>query len=382
MPSHGLSKCSAGLLLFLLPAIPFAAEANAKASVRLQATPMDYTGPWQGTTQGVRIQLRITQATPGSYGAVLYNADHAGPPLPANEFLLLGPDVEFAIGSINVRFQGKLDKTGTHVTGTWTQNGKSQPITLEHVKEAAAWEIPKPQRRNPAASKNGEARYEVATVKPAIVGTMGSGMLVHGRQLEARNMSVIDMIEFAYEIQKTQLANAPDWLTTDKFDITMLYDGDQYPNDPECKAMVREVLAERFGLKLHREDKEQSVYALVLAKGGTKLTDSQGDPDGLPGLNLRAPGVLAASNATMADLAGTLQRVALNKPVIDRTQLQGRYDFGLKWTPDDTTAKATGDDIAPGLFTAIQQQLGLKLEATKASASMLVIETAVHPSAN
>ena len=121
------------------------------------------------------------------------------------------------------------------------------------------------------------------------------------------------------------------------------------------------------------------------------LTKSAGDPNGLPALIFRQLGVLPVQNATMGDFAGVMQSAVLDRPVVDQTGLTGRYDFTLRWTPDETqfagmgirVPPPTGDaSAAPGLFTAIQEQLGLKFEATKAPVDVLVVDRAERPSDN
>ena len=155
--------------------------------------------------------------------------------------------------------------------------------------------------------------------------------------------------------------------------------------------MVQKLLADRFKLTFHRDKKELSVFAIVVGKNGPKLTKSAGDPNGLPGLFFRGLGDLPARNATMADFAGVMQTAVLDRPVVDQTGLSGRFDFELKWTPDETQFAGLGvrvpapsDDLAapPDLFTAIQEQLGLKLQSTKAPVEVLVIDRVEKPSEN
>jgi uncharacterized protein (TIGR03435 family) len=133
------------------------------------------------------------------------------------------------------------------------------------------------------------------------------------------------------------------------------------------------------------------VYAITVDKSGQKLTKSEGDPNGLPALIFRALGVLPARNASIADLAGVLQSVVLDRPVVDQTDLPGRFDFTLTWTPDESQFSGmgvkvpapTGDAAAPpGLFTAITEQLGLKLESTRAPVDVLVVDHVEKPSDN
>jgi uncharacterized protein (TIGR03435 family) len=143
--------------------------------------------------------------------------------------------------------------------------------------------------------------------------------------------------------------------------------------------MVRKLMADRFQLKFHYEKRELPVYLLTVAKGGPKL--KKGDPNEPAGLG-GGPGNLGATNATMADLAELLAHGFLDRPVIDQTGLAGKFDLRLTWTPDEMQAATQSADAPPGLFTAIQEQLGLKLVSTKAPADVIVIDHVEKPSAN
>jgi uncharacterized protein (TIGR03435 family) len=155
--------------------------------------------------------------------------------------------------------------------------------------------------------------------------------------------------------------------------------------------MVRKLMADRFKLTFHREKRELSVYAIEVGKTGPKLTKSAGTPNRPASTSIRFDGaypVLPATNATIADLADFLQAVVTDRPVLDETGLRERYDFTLKWTPDQFQFGGSGgqppavDAEAPDLFTAVQQQLGLKLESTKAPVEVLVIDHIERPSEN
>lgn len=155
--------------------------------------------------------------------------------------------------------------------------------------------------------------------------------------------------------------------------------------------MLRKLLSERFGLTLHREEKEFAIYALTIAKNGSKLAMSTPDasPEGSPPLVfvLSPDGArLAARDATMGELAWVMQRSALDRPVVDKTGLPGRYDFDLEWTPDETqfggnVPTGNPDRPKPDLFAAMQQ-LGLRLEATKGPIETLVIDRVERPTEN
>jgi uncharacterized protein (TIGR03435 family) len=155
--------------------------------------------------------------------------------------------------------------------------------------------------------------------------------------------------------------------------------------------MVQKLLADRFQLKFHKDTKELSAYLLTVAKGGQKMSAGSADPNQLPALFFRGLGVLTVQNATMQDFAGLMQTAVLDRPVVDQTELQGKWNFLLKWTPDESQFGGMGIkvspptdamDAPPPLFTAIQEQIGLKLEAGKAQVPVLVIDKAEQPSAH
>lgn len=152
--------------------------------------------------------------------------------------------------------------------------------------------------------------------------------------------------------------------------------------------MVQKLLADRFALTFHRDSRVLPVYALMPGETGPKLSKNDSNPNGLPSLMFRGFGVLPAMNASMADLASVMQGAVLDRPVVDKTGLTGRFDFTLRWTPDDSQFAGFGArptppadaNAPPGLFTAIQEQLGLKLESTKASVDVLVVDKIDRPS--
>ena len=142
------------------------------------------------------------------------------------------------------------------------------------------------------------------------------------------------------------------------------------------------VYAERFGLKLHHEQREIPVFALTVPKGGPKMTASKGDPNGMPddsGGSDKGRQIRKYMNVSMADVAMMMQ-FHLDRPVVDQTGIKGRYDFRMQWTVDDV--QATDSDAPLGLFTAIQEQIGLKLEPVKAPADVLVVDAVEKPGEN
>jgi uncharacterized protein (TIGR03435 family) len=349
---------------------------------------------WQGTLHAgrdLRIVFKITKADDGTYKAVNYSIDQGGMPIPVKTVTLDGATVKMSVTAVDGTYEGKLSADGNTIVGNWSQ-GSSIPLTLTRATPETEWAIPKPPPPIPPMDANASPSFEVATIKPGKPDAPGKGFRVMGRRFTTLNTSLSDLISFAYGVHNKQVIGAPDWAATDKFDIDAVPDGEGAPSDKQWKGMVQKLLAERFQFTFHRDKRELSVYGLSVAKGGPKLTKSEGDPNGLPALFFRGKlGDLNVRNANMDDFAGLMQSAVLDRPVVNQTELVGRYDFTLNWTPDDSQFSGMGAkippptdsaDAPPNLYTAIQEQMGLKLDATKAPAEVLVIDKVEKPSAN
>lgn len=249
-----------------------------------------------------------------------------------------------------------------------------------------------------AASAQGQASvsrpsfqaFEVATVKPIDPDHPTEGR--YYRMESANRFVVVNytlklLIAAAYDLNPRTISGGPGWVDTAKYDIVAKTPGDVRPERTEQMAMLRALLADRFGLQFHREQKVFSIYELQVAKGGPKLKASVAAPGTPPQvISTVYPDhiTLPARNVTMGDFVAMMQRALLDRPVVDQTGLTGRYDFDLTWAPDETqfqgeAPKASEDAASPPLFTALTQQLGLRLEATKGPVSALVIDKAVQP---
>jgi uncharacterized protein (TIGR03435 family) len=156
-------------------------------------------------------------------------------------------------------------------------------------------------------------------------------------------------------------------------------------------ASFEKLLADRLQLKFHQDKKELSAHMLVVSKNGPKIDKSDGDPSGLPGLFFRQLGVLTVRNATMTDFTQLMQSAMLDRPVVDQTSLEGKRNFLLKWAPDESQFSGMGmkvlppsaaADAPPPLFTAIQEQIELKLDAAKTPVKVLVLDHVENPSEN
>jgi uncharacterized protein (TIGR03435 family) len=203
------------------------------------------------------------------------------------------------------------------------------------------------------------------------------------------NLALRELIQFAYDMPDSQILGGPTWLDSIMFDIDAKSDP---AVDAELRAlpteqarhqkqlMVQALLADRFQLKVHQETRQLPVYALVVAKDGPKLKSSQINGTTIDASRTRLH--IAGSDDTISVLARELAQV-LGRVVVNEAGLSGRYDLSLRWTPDDAAASASSSpDIPPDIFTAIQEQLGLKLESTKGPVPVLVIDSVEKPSPN
>jgi uncharacterized protein (TIGR03435 family) len=237
--------------------------------------------------------------------------------------------------------------------------------------------------------------FEVASIKAS--GTDDGRTLVQvlpGGGLRTSGATLKFLVTFAYDVASFNVSGGPGWINSERFDILAKAErsGSEDPNyDPrkiterqyqtfreQMRPKLRTLLADRFQLKLHREMREESIYALVIAKNGTGLKPSKD----FRGFSV-GRGQVTANGATVEMLRGYLAG-QLGRPVLDRTGLSGAFDFKMEWMPDVAQADAVtpGDPTGPSLFTALQEQLGLKLESTKGPVEVLVIDQVEKPSEN
>jgi uncharacterized protein (TIGR03435 family) len=244
--------------------------------------------------------------------------------------------------------------------------------------------------QSPAARPTFDS-FEVATIKPVAPDAKASRYIaMKGHRFVEKDYTLKLLIAAAYDLNPRTISGGPGWIEADHFDIEAVVPGDVPPSRAEQMAMLRGLLTDRFKLAFHREQKEFSIYALEVAKSGHKLKESiasADDPSKLVSIVYPQRMVLPARNATMGEFASLLQRAVLDRPVVDRTGLKGKYDFDLEWAPDETqfggeVPAASAEAASPPFFAAVQQQLGLKLEATRGPVQALVVDKAERPSEN
>jgi uncharacterized protein (TIGR03435 family) len=359
-------------------------------AMQARAQDKDVTGIWQGTLEvgkGLRTEIKITKDD-GKLKAVMYSVDQGAQPIGVNSISVQGSSVNFAITALDVTYAGTLNPDGKTITGSATQNGQTHTLNLEHVTAETAWPIPEPPKSMPA---DANPKFDVITIKPSQPDRPGKLFTIRGRHVLTINTNVNDLVTFAYGLHTKQLVNAPPWFATDKFDIDGVPDVEGQPSTKQLKLLIQSALTDRFKLTFHHDQKELSVYALTVAKGGPKLTETIHKPSDPVNFGYRRLGALMVTNATMKDFCDGMQGSALDKPAVDHTGLTGRYDFTLNWTPDESQFEAMGGyrppstedpNAPPALSTAMQEQLGLRFDAVKALADVFVIDHIEKPSAN
>ena len=237
--------------------------------------------------------------------------------------------------------------------------------------------------------------FEFATIKPSADLMVWSGFLFPGSErpdrpglatfFEASHVTVKAMVGFAYDVRDFYISGGPGWAGRDRFDIVAK--ADTSATRVQIRVMMQTLLKERFQLAARHETRDATVYQLVVAKGDPKLKESSR----AGGIRFLGRGNVEGLGTTMTGLAGYLQTL-LGDAVLDKTGLTANYDFKLTWVPDEAQAGKPGaqglpaangaEESGPSIFTALQEQLGLKLQASKGPVETLVIEHVEKPSQN
>nr|WP_254059710.1 TIGR03435 family protein [Granulicella sp. L46] len=248
----------------------------------------------------------------------------------------------------------------------------------------------------PNGDVSSSAVFEVSTVKINHSGSSGSHSEYSNGRFTATNITLENLMQYsAYGVPDARILGGPKWLASERFDI-------QAEIEPSVAEQVRklsrdqrklrmqaafqQLLADRFHLQVHWDTQELPVYALVVAKNGSKLQLPK-KPERGSGTS-SGNGLIEGNNLTLPEVAQALTQEAsadLGRVVLDKTRIAGRYDITLKWTPDtdsNPTTDSSAIDAGPSLFTAIQEQLGLKLEPSKGPVEVLVVDNVEMPSEN
>jgi uncharacterized protein (TIGR03435 family) len=238
-----------------------------------------------------------------------------------------------------------------------------------------------------ATSAWGFQSFEVATIKPNAANDNRAMIQIQpGGRFVATGMSLKQLIAFAYDMRDFQITGEPGWVSAERYDINAKGEGAEAGPDV-LRIMMRGLLADRFKLKAHEESKEMSIYALVVGKGGSKMVKSVGEG---PGPMIRmGRGMISGKGMPMELLVRQLSQ-NVGRTVLDKTELTGNYDIELSFSaeagpgglPGSPDAVAGTGSNGPTIFTAVQEQLGLKLEPAKGPVKMLAVDSVSKPTEN
>ena len=255
------------------------------------------------------------------------------------------------------------------------------------------------KRMNASAVQTSQASasaFEVASVKRNTSGSQGTNFRANGGRFNAENWSVRILLRWSYRVQDFEIIEGPNRIDADHYDIEAK--AGINANLQEMRSMVQGLLQDRFKLVLHHDTRELPVYVLTVAKDGPKLKAGDCitlDPNTLPPPGQRQSAYCGFSSSGNNNIQGTsipmtiladYLGLVLKRKVIDKTGFAGNFDVSLRWSPDQLStgnpAVPSTDSGAPSIFTAIQEQLGLKLDSAKGLVEVLVIDRLEKPSEN
>jgi len=361
------------------------------------ASPTDIVAIWQGTlhfaqvNKDLRTEIKI-EKTGSGYKTTFYSIDQGGQPIVANKTSFENGTLIFTIDVAGLKYEGKMSADGKTITGNSTQGPMSLPLNLVRTPPDAAWPISEPVKSMAAGANPG---FDAVTIKPSEPGKQGKWFGFRGTHFQTMNTNMNDLIAFAYGLHSKQIVGAADWFENELFDIDGVPDVPGEPNLHQMELMMQKLLPDRFALKFHHEQRELSVYIITVTPAGAKMGKTTAGPNDQQGFGFRGLGDLIVRNMNMAEFASWMQSGVMDRPVVDHTGLTDKYDFTLKWTPDDSQFQqfrgtnpnmqpSAGDNpnAPPSLYTAVQETLGLKIEAGKAKDDVIVIDHVEKPSAN
>jgi uncharacterized protein (TIGR03435 family) len=391
----------AGLVAIATPVIVGITHATELRAQAQSGAKQGIDGVWQGKLLAPRAPngewrtvVKISQDDGGTLKALLYSIDQNPTPISATNVTLMGSALRISIQALNEVFEGTVGGDGSTINGKMTQGADTRPLNLVRATDQTAWTIPEPPPPPVRMPANSKPEFTVATIKPARPGSPRGGYGFRGQDVTATNETVNWLIKLAWNVHAHQISGGPSWLDSERYDIEGKPDTPGQPSRDQMKLMFQKLLADRFQLRFHIEKKELPVYAMEVLKTGPKITVSNGDPNDFPGIGFgREPGVisLVGRNTGLNGVANGLQSNILDRPVVDRTGLTGRYDFLLRFTPDPTQVANFGGlapantadlDAPPDIFTAFERQLGLKLQSARALVDVMVIDRIERPSPN
>jgi uncharacterized protein (TIGR03435 family) len=338
-----------------------------------------------------RIVIKVSTTEADKLAAAMYFIDREATLVPSSAVTANGAGLKMSFERINGTWEGRLSADGKTLDGTWTQD-EPRPLVLTRATAETAWTIPDPPPPRQMMDPKAAPGFEVATIKPSNSDKPGDIRVNRSGTVTTLNATLLYLVKFAYDLHPKQVIGAPAWIDAGKFDITAKPDQPGFPTMEQMQSVLQKLLAERFGLVFHKEKRELSAYTITVAKGGEKIRKEEDTREPSPSFG-GPPSGFVVRNATMAEFATFVLLPSMDQPVVDQTGFgETRYSFILKFTPDpgmlppgagpDAQPPAPDADGPPHIFAAMEQQLGLHIQKTKAQVDVMVIDKVSKPSEN
>lgn len=357
----------------------------------------DLTGKWQGTVNtqpAVHINLEISRLGNGVLEASL-TIDDRSQRLPVESFSLKDSSVRFSSQVLASSYDGKVSADGKSIIGSWTQDSRRQPLTFSRVVSEETSSRPAPVSRPSPMAASVDPSFEVATIKPGSPSAGDKRFWSNGRQYRTSNTTLRDLLQVAYGVQPRQILGIPAWAEQARYDLAAQFAPDQgTPSNQQFQRMLQKLLTDRFRLKIHPSEREFPIYALVVGGRGSNLKPGNDSSEAHHTAFLR-PGtgggrLLIEKNASMADLVPFLMSQLPDRQIVDQKSLTGKFDFELNFLLEGSQpnseskegSESTDVGRAPFVPEALEEQLGLKLRATRAPIPVLIVDNVEKPSEN
>lgn len=368
-------------LVIFVAAVALAVNAHAQSVV----------GTWQGTltvpasaqaapaNRNLRIVFSIEKSADGSFHGGINFIDFSSS-MPLTSVSLAVQDVTITQSDAGITFRGKLSADGQTIAGTWVQNQRSLPLTLDLATADTLW---KTSSSLPPMAADADPSYDVATIKPATADEQHANFDLRSHRFTATGTSAKELIKIAWNLRGRQVIGGPPWLEDKKFDIVAEPDTPGRPSEQQSRVMVRKLLAERFNLQAHTEQQLYPVLALTLDPKAPRPTPS--DPKFSDSVNIygRRDGddiVLHVSGATIAQMLAYIMNTFQARQLVDETGLTGTYNITLR-IPGLAQGPISDDDIGAGLVQAAQQA-GFKFTPKKEPLPVVVVDHIDLPTPN
>ena len=351
-------------------------------------------GTWQGTLptpDNPRIAFKIESDVggDGTLHGVLYQFDKVPAAVALTYATLTAPDITVDQVNLDISFKGRLAADGKSITGTWTQEKQSYPLTLALATPDTLF-----KRSGPAAlppmSPTADPAFEVATIKPTPPGSQDSSSHFRTRDFTAKNRTVHDLIKLAYQVQDRQISGGPSWMADTRFDLAGEPDTPGLPSYDQYRLMIKKLLASRFNLQFHTSQQTFPVYALTRDENASQL--HQSDPELDSGScyayatedgHADGQSVFQCVGFTMPLFADLLMRFIEDRQIVDKTGLTGSFDLTLTIPTSAMHGGPPGpEDGRAYAFRQAIQSLGFHLIPKKEPLAVIVIDHLDKPTPN